>query len=387
HGYHNTFHTRSFPSTAPPTFEAATSSLHGLTSDPSRRWGSLESETLPEVLPEYSCTVDFEGVLGMKLELSDPYTVSADSRWRPVYAIINGTQLHIHSLKRGPIWSGSVLPKPGRLLWTYTLQHAEVGLAADWKWTEADLEPRTRFAKMLPRSMRAKWWKREPDLFELPREHVLRLRLEDKQFLLCSYSPENMLDWIDQLCAGIDIAYPLEDRNEPKYRSLPRRTRRQRQIEAFAQDNLPPASNAETRRRLVAQQERILQEHYPNLDSERDGDAGQDPEEADLDPLDAREDSNGLTPSTTLLPITTTQSQESPRASTSAREPYDPKTAPPRTEMSPNALIRFRRRCTPILLASSPRVSSVIICGGERKQLDIRRQLITSFTLNPPKYD
>lgn len=55
--------------------------------------------------------------------------------------------------------------------------------------------------------------------------------------------------------------------------------------------------------------------------------------------------------------------------------------------MSSNALCRFRRRCAPILLASSPRASPIIFQNGHRYQIDTKRDALIPFELFPPRYD
>jgi hypothetical protein len=336
------------------------------------------------------------------VELSTPFLVSLDKNWHPIYACLCGTQLSIYRLKSPRLFKSSS-PTQGRLLRTYSLQHAEIGLAADHN--NREIVPRSVFAKMVPKAAQKKLWETDPQLFEPLREYVIRLRLEGEQLLLFAETHANMLDWLELLGAGIDIAQPLEDRSEPRYRSLPRRTRRQRQIEANALENRAPVSNEELEMRLIAQQQRLFRRLYPQLatatstvdtnlerimtnrsegrrDVDRDGEGVHDPEAEDLDPADVHEDSGDCPssrPTTAQRPASPTSLQEASH--------YDPKTTPERVPMATNALCRFRRRCAPILLASSPRASPIIFLNHRRFQIDPKREQIVPFEIHPPRYD
>lgn len=398
-GYHNTFHTHALASTAdsaPPSYDLAISPQRRVQSS-----GSTQVLSVSEPLPSYQCTLQFEGLLALRTELATPFQESLDKHWHSVYAVLCGTQLSIFRMKsnRG-FRSGS--PVQGRLLRTYSLQHAEVGLAVDHDGRE--IVPRSFFAKVMPKAAQKKLWHTDPQLFEPPKEYVLRLRIEEETILLCSDTHENVLDWVELIGAAIDISQPLEDRSEPRYRSLPRRSRRQRQIEEDALERTHPVTNEELEARLIAQQQRLFRRLYPHLADDsspnganlertitsgsdlrrevhRQGEAAQEDAE-DLDPSDVRGDSGeGSTsrPNTALRQISSTSLEE--------RAQYDPKTAPERAQMTLTALCRFRRRCAPVLLASSPRASSIIFQNGHRYQIDVKRNALVPFNLLPPRYD
>ncbi|KAE9988271.1 hypothetical protein EG328_011644 [Venturia inaequalis] len=398
-GYHNTFHTHALASiaeSAPPSYDLATSPQRRLRSNK----GTL-SRPVSGVLPSYQCTLQFEGLLALRTELSTPFLESLDKRWHSVYAVLCGTQLSIFRIKtnRG---LRSASPTQGRLLRTYSLQHAEVGLAVDHNGCE--IVPKSFFAKVMPKAAQKKLWHTDPQLFEPSREHVLRLRIEEETILLCSDTHENMLDWVELIGAAIDISQPLEDRSEPRYRSLPRRSRRQRQIEEGALERSRPATNEELEARLIAQQQRLFRRLYPHLadDSPTNGarlertitsgselrrevqrqDEAAHEDAEDLDPADAREDGGEGSTSRS-------NSARDQTSSTCLRESaqYDPKSAPERAVMTSNALCRFRRRCAPILLASSPRASPIIFQSGHRYQIDVKRDILVPFHILPPRYD
>lgn len=80
-----------------------------------------------------------------------------------------------------------------RLIRSYSLQHARIGLATDYT----------------------------------KKTNVLRLRLESEQFLLNFASVEDLIDWNLGLSIGRDVAMDLTDREAPRYRTVPRRRRTQ----------------------------------------------------------------------------------------------------------------------------------------------------------------
>ena len=88
-----------------------------------------DSTPLP---PPYTCTVQMSGVLGLKLELLSPFQASGSRDWCEVFVVLQGTQLSLHRVKNASIWSKKSEPSAGKLLNSYTLQHAEVGVASDF---------------------------------------------------------------------------------------------------------------------------------------------------------------------------------------------------------------------------------------------------------------
>lgn len=83
--------------------------------------------------------------------------------------------------------------KNKRLVRTYSLQHARFGLASDYS----------------------------------KKPNVLRLRLENEQFLLNFSSTQDLIDWNMGLCVGRDVAMDLALRELPRFRTVPRRRRTQ----------------------------------------------------------------------------------------------------------------------------------------------------------------
>ncbi|KAH0835889.1 hypothetical protein J3R83DRAFT_9781 [Lanmaoa asiatica] len=91
-------------------------------------------------------------------------------------------------------WRNNEIPKPPKsdLLRAYTLQHAESGLGNDY----------------------------------LKRKNVIRVRLEGEQFLLQAPDVPAVVEWIEGLHAGTNIALDIDQRPMPRGPMFPRRRRR-----------------------------------------------------------------------------------------------------------------------------------------------------------------
>ena len=388
YGYHNTFHTHSqLPLGHPPSYAAATdpATLRHL-NQKARAEAAAERATANP--PPYSCSVELSGILGVRYELLSPFQVSGCRDWWDAYVVLRGTQINIHRIKQPGLLSRNKLPTPGRLVASYSLQHAEVGLAADFRKTP--LTPKSPFAHLVPVSARQKLYESDPHLFEPIREHALRLRLETEQLLLCA-THESSLSWVEALCAAIDISPPLDDRSEPRYRSLPRRNRRQRVLDRVRlADNLDDLSSLEAGRRVIAEQERIIAHMYPHLAaSARGPDAAHapvpaEPEADDFDPEDVRFPTRAL-PSD-LARISSRDDVDADDDDAAVAASSDPKLNPT-IAPTPSQVRRYRRRCAPILLATSPRVSDVVFSDGRRLRINAKEHALVDYTPHPPRYD
>jgi hypothetical protein len=381
YGYHNSFHTHASDAT-PPSY------------DESKRSKIPTSIALPEddtpSPPPYSCSVSKSGVVGLMMEFRDPFMgTPSDKLWQNVYANLRGTQLTIHWVKFR-INSKKTIPQPGKKIAQFSLQHAEVGLAVDVRPEEN--MPKNPVLNLLPSNVRSKLIKTKPQLFETQKEWLLRIRIEGFQFLMCLDSEELLLDWCEKLCTSIDIAPPIDDRTDPRYRSLPRRTRRQRQLENFFQDPPPPMTTDGLNNRLVEQQERILRTFYPNLANTANGDRSSvvptqrpvsnvvepptsgDQDMDEFDPADVQEARADGTQF---------------RLSSSGGEfaGYDSKRrGQQRVQPTLEAELRYRRRCMPIMYKYSPRSSEIIFYKGARWRIDARKGVLRSFETGPPRY-
>lgn len=87
--------------------------------------------------------------------------------------------------------SNSAVPR--QLIRSYSLLHAKVGLASDYN----------------------------------KKPNVLRLRLENEQFLHQCSLTRDLIDWHLGLCVGQDVSADILERDPPRYRTVPRRRRGQ----------------------------------------------------------------------------------------------------------------------------------------------------------------
>ncbi|KAL5117710.1 hypothetical protein ACEQ8H_004320 [Pleosporales sp. CAS-2024a] len=401
YGYHNTYHTHALlPVGAPPPYACATDPktlrrLHDRT-----RTETHAARTTPRP-PAYSPSVHISGVLGVKPELATPFDVAASREWFDAFVVLQGTQLSIYRVKLPGLFSKSCQPSPGKHIQSYSLQHAEVGVASDFKKTP--LIPKSPFAHLVPASTRPRLYETDPHLFEPVREHAIRLRAETEQFLICTPTQETMLDWIEALCAAVDISPPIEDRSEPRYRTLPRRSRRQRILDsAQLGETMENLSSLEAGRRIIAQQEQIIRQLYPHLAgspaASRDSGGGYGvtttvssaaaapsqgpaPTEAELlDDFDP-EDVRFPMPSSRASQLQDDDDFSTPSPAGADRK-YTPITRP-----SASQTLRYRRRCAPVLLAASPRVSDVVVHNDQRLRIDVKTRSLVLHEPLPPRYE
>ena len=94
-----------------------------------------------ETLPPYSSEISLENVFERKVELEGAIHRASDRNWYRVYATLQGTALTFHKSKSGyfSAWSSDsgrsdevAEGKKGPFLKSYNLQHADVGIAADY---------------------------------------------------------------------------------------------------------------------------------------------------------------------------------------------------------------------------------------------------------------
>lgn len=99
-----------------------------------------------ERLPNYSCDVHAEGVFQRKMEIEDTVKRAELRNWHQVYVVLHGTSLNVYQVKKDRGWwsstkndGPSVSPdnppwcKKGTLEKSYSLLHADAGIAADYR--------------------------------------------------------------------------------------------------------------------------------------------------------------------------------------------------------------------------------------------------------------
>lgn len=96
-----------------------------------------------ETLPPYSSEISLENVFLKKMELEGAVHRAHDRNWYRVYVALQGTALTFHKHKSHGYFSGTwssegakadlaVPEKKGHFMRSYNLQHADVGIAADY---------------------------------------------------------------------------------------------------------------------------------------------------------------------------------------------------------------------------------------------------------------
>lgn len=380
-----------------------------------------------ERLPSYFCSVAKEGVLSKKTEMLTPFKQADDRSWKKVYVKLSGTCLNVHRVKyTAQFGEAEKIVVAGRLLRSYTLQHAEVGLATDVE--KVEYIPVQQIAKFIPVMARARCWARDSQLFEPRKQYSMRLRLETEQSVFCHESSENILDWLEAICSAIDLALPLDDRSFPQYQTLPRRRRRNNGMRDAARLTTLTTDNPADS--LIRQQERIIREHYPHLGALSSATSsssealpradapslelplaplpGADPEMEDLDvgatfgrrsepdtassadrspSAISRPHLSRQSTSDTILTIpiamrSATATSHTPSSST------DEKWSPEYTYTAERHM-RYRRRCAPVLTADMSRASNVMILAGQRVKMHYTADfggLLIPFNEKPPSY-
>ena len=374
-----------------------------------------------ELLPKYSCDVNAQAKMLLQLESINPLHGMGESDWREVYVVLRGTMLNFHRVKNNG---------PGSLLKSYTLQHAEVGLALDTE--HVILIPQTKLAHLIPTSARRKAWSKDTSLYKAAKQTVARLRLETDQILIADGSEDLVCDMLNAISAGIDISISLDERTIPRQCTVPRRRRRQPRITNSADLNDPA---------LIADQERILREMFPTFAAQRaeanerraaqrtesaptvpqiersaelqrtitadsavgggaaDATQGQARDEDDLDLAVMREDfaapgaaapqqtsqRPGYSRQTTATSVSTTMSDNMIYSTNPSNFTPEAKWQPPNAR-TPAQAQRYARRCMPILLADAARASDVMICHGKRVKINWRMEMLEEWALSPPTY-
>jgi len=354
-----------------------------------------------ESLPEYSCSVQAEGKLLLNLESVSPLSPIGEGDWRELYTVLRGTLLSFYRLKDGG---------PGKLLRSYTLQHAEVGLAADTE--HIILVPQSRLAHLIPHGARRRAWQKDPDLFKPVRQTILRLRAETDQLLLADADEERIHALIYAISAAIDIAQPIDERSVPKQCTVPRRRRRQQRPRPLSTGDLADPA-------LLAEQERIFRQMFPRF-AETAPEAQielsrtvtsdvvpQSPttparEEEEIDFSMIREESaasaNTSRPQTgdheetsaanrTITTTTTISTYYEDMTYATPQTNFTPegKWQPPHNR-SPAQVQRYIKRCMPVLNVDAHRASDIVINHGKRMKINWRMELLEEWELQPPSY-
>ncbi|GMM28201.1 hypothetical protein DAMA08_009170 [Martiniozyma asiatica (nom. inval.)] len=232
-------------------------------------------EPLNEVLPPYVPTVYKMGILCKKMEWASPYEMAYHRQWKTCLVELNNTQLNFYDCTLKPddpiisklkIQSSFSNKNSDCLLHPYHHHHLQLKrqttktpqptafnevetphyLESYYRsihTTKTDLKALKFFkshhmmdSTNISRSYSLQYGKTGVAIDYKKKHYVLRLRLENEQFILEFPSSESMIEWHSAISLGIDNSLDLERRDMPKFRSVPRRRRRrQRKNDNFDQ--------------------------------------------------------------------------------------------------------------------------------------------------------
>jgi hypothetical protein len=318
-----------------------------------------------ETLPPYSCDLtltalfmrksELEGPhLGEPSEYSNPLRRAPMRTWHRVQVTLQGTSLTITPCPRLSLKRSKPLAPPR----SYSLQHAEAGIASDY----------------------------------LKRRYVIRIRVEADQLLLASDDATTHIAWLEALAAAIDLAPALDERSLPEDASLPR-PRRRGLRNRYVAPGSASARRTEAARAAVASAEAAVApptryayvpeapEPIPEPASAPELEPAPIPEpEADLALPDSVIDSS---PSSTDTPTPTVRPSHRPQpdpyniypptlAARGARNPAITRDGKwrPIHNWSPLYDLIYAKRCMATLLNGSPRKGPFVIMQGERWVVD-----------------
>ncbi|KAI3404159.2 hypothetical protein KGF56_003059 [Candida oxycetoniae] len=226
----------------------------------------FEPSPLP---PTYSPSIYKIGVIARKLEWISPYELSPNRSWKYLIIELNSTQLNFYTIpshlepeilgfqaspnniaikdlnnhssfttpydhqfhnfvkKLGLLETNTNHNNKKRpLIRSYSLQHAKIGLASDYK----------------------------------KKFNVLRLRIENEQILLNFATIQDLIDWNLSINIGKDVAIDINERELPRYRTVPRRRRRRRNGRTGSSsnyDDFPESTHRASRLRAASDPSKI----------------------------------------------------------------------------------------------------------------------------------
>lgn len=339
---------------SPPAYHVAT---HGTYEGPSRkgREAVLGGQGSPaedeDVLPRYYCDVHMENVFQMKMEIEDAVKRAEYRNWRTMFVVLHGTALHIYGSKdKGWSWSKSRMHGPdvkpdnppwlrkGALERSYSLQHADVGIAADYH----------------------------------KRRYVIRIRAETDQFLISCVELETFVKWLECLFAAIDVAAPIDERDFPRDQSIPR-IQRLRWLRG--QYSAQATSNGGSFQQLT---DSLISMPESHIDSAMPLDPPADVEMSANGPpgIDLTNGAADIAPWEQYHPPTNPRQSVVPARRLSISSYHNESVEPETGKWRPRHLwtsthdMVYAKLCYAVLLFKSPRKSNFVIFKGQRWHID-----------------
>ncbi|OBT74535.1 hypothetical protein VF21_07531 [Pseudogymnoascus sp. 05NY08] len=322
-----------------------------------------------ETLPPYTCDLtltalfmrksELEGPhLGEPSEFSNPLCRAPMRTWHRVQVTLRGTSLTIAPCPRLSLKRSKPLAPPR----SYSLQHAEAGIASDY----------------------------------LKRRYVIRIRVEADQLLLASDDAPTHIAWLEALAAAIDLAPALDERSLPEDASLPRPRRRGVRNRYVAPGSAAARRTAAARAAVASAEAAVAPPpHYadvpeapepipePVSEPEPEPAPIPDPERDHLAPPLSGVDSSPSSRTSTDTPTPTVRPSHRPQpdpyniypptlAARGARNPAITRDGKwrPIHNWSPLYDLIYAKRCMATLLNGSPRKGPFVIMQGERWVVD-----------------
>ncbi|OBA23937.1 hypothetical protein METBIDRAFT_10141 [Metschnikowia bicuspidata var. bicuspidata NRRL YB-4993] len=230
------------------------------------RYPVIETLSGNEELPQYTPAACKLGIFQRKQECVSPYDLSSNRSWKTVVIELNSTQLNIYAVSaqlEKVLWNinssfveeldsniGKVTPKSAfsslitnsrdmklrafcersgllnaefaesrRIAATKSFSNA-LGLHSK---SHSTLQKSSKHQLIRSYSLQHAKFGLANDYTKKP--NVLRLRLENEQFLVQFSSAKELIEWHLAMSIGKDVALDLNEREAPKYRTVPRRRR------------------------------------------------------------------------------------------------------------------------------------------------------------------
>lgn len=201
-------------------------------------------------LPSYTPLVYKMACVSRKPEWALPFVPATHRQWKYVVAELNLTQLNFYavpaSMEQVVLTLSSVPPPP-------TPQFRDVADLDSVMTTIKDLQMHVHCQRLglFEKAVCVKLYSLQHAKFGLATDYkkklnVLRIRVEQEQILLAFNSVQEVIDWNMALLTGRDLSLDVNEREMPKYRTVPRRRRRRRRhttsnaaMEVFAAVSAP----------------------------------------------------------------------------------------------------------------------------------------------------
>lgn len=194
------------------------------------------------ILPQYSTTLFLQARVPVKIEFTSPFTSSAQRSWVMCLVTLNSTCLELKPLdepfmvnkpslrkeQQRLVIGSNEIPRPRSKSISLKPSISNIKQALKQDSSSSNTSSSSQHTVEIPQT---------PLAFTLQyavcghaadytkRANCLRVRAESMQFLIQFGSPQDCIEWANAIQSGIDLALPLEHRELPKVRSLPRRRR------------------------------------------------------------------------------------------------------------------------------------------------------------------